>query len=118
MPQPQPTRAAPQRQKIYDAVKQIPRGKVATYGHIALLAGIPNGARQVGYALAALDDLMPPKQTVPWQRVVNRKGEISYSFSRGGGDDVQRMMLEEEGVVFDKEGRIALARFLWHNDNP
>jgi methylated-DNA-protein-cysteine methyltransferase-like protein len=112
MPHPQPTRAA-----IYDAVKQIPRGKVASYGQVALWADIPNGARQVGYALAALEDLLPPQQSVPWQRVVNRKGEISYSFSRGGGDDLQRQMLEAEGIVFDANGTIDLARFGWDREN-
>jgi methylated-DNA-protein-cysteine methyltransferase-like protein len=102
------TRAA-----IYRVVKRIPRGKVATYGQVAALAEIQSGARQVGYALAALSETLPPKQTVPWQRVVNRKGEISYSFARGGGDDLQRAMLEAEGVVFDAAGRIDLAQFLW-----
>ena len=86
---------------------------MATYGQVAMLAGNLRGARQVGYALAAINGLLPPKCKTPWQRVVNRLGEISYSASRGGGDDLQRIMLEEEGVVFDTEGRIELARFLW-----
>ncbi|MCA3243952.1 MAG: MGMT family protein [Alphaproteobacteria bacterium] len=105
----------PSRQAIYAAVKHIPKGKVATYGQIAQLAGIPNGARQVGYALAALDgaNLIASAQNVPWQRVVNRLGEISYSFSRGGGDDLQRLLLEAEGVEFNAAGTIDLARFGW-----
>ncbi len=103
------------REAIYAAVKQIPKGKVATYGQIARLAGIPNGARQVGYALSALDgaNLFKPDQPIPWQRVVNRLGEISYSFSRGGGDDLQRALLESEGIVFDAAGKIDLGVYLW-----
>lgn len=108
----------PTRQAIYAAVRQIPKGKVATYGQIALLAGIPNGARQVGYALAALEEtnLIASAQTTPWQRVVNRHGEISYSFSRGGGDDLQRLLLEAEGVKFNAAGTIDLTRFGWVPD--
>ena len=105
---PHPTRAA-----IYAVVKRIPKGKVATYGQVALLAGMPNGARQVGYALNALDGLLPPHNKVPWQRVINRMGEISYSAGRGGHDDIQRVLLEAEGVVFDAAGKIDLQRFRW-----
>lgn len=114
-----PSQPHPSRQAIYAAVQQIPKGKVATYGQIALLAGIPRGARQVGYALAALDgaNLVPSPNNVPWQRVVNRHGEISYSFSRGGGDDLQRLLLEAEGVAFNAEGTIDLATFGWDVDN-
>ncbi len=105
----------PTRQAIYAAVQQIPQGKVATYGQIALLAGIPNGARQVGYALAALDgaNLIANAQNIPWQRVVNRHGEISYSFSRGGGDDLQRVLLEAEGIEFSSSGTIDMNRWGW-----
>jgi methylated-DNA-protein-cysteine methyltransferase-like protein len=121
MPKTAPTTPTPPqkgpntRQAIYQAVQQIPKGKVATYGQIARLAGIPNGARQVGYALAALDgaNLFKPDQPIPWQRVVNRMGEISYSFSRGGGDDLQRLLLESEGIVFDAAGKIDLGVYLW-----
>ncbi|NBV54927.1 MAG: MGMT family protein, partial [Proteobacteria bacterium] len=94
------------RQRVYAVVRKIPKGKVATYGQVARLAGAPAAARQVGYALAAINGLLPPTCKTPWQRVVNRLGEISYSLSRGGGDDLQRVMLEDEGVVFDKDGKI------------
>ncbi len=110
-----PEQPPPRRQAIYAVVRQIPKGKVATYRQVAQQAGIPNGARQVGYALAALEgpNLIATAQTVPWQRVVNRHGEISYSFARGGGDDLQRLLLLDEGITFDAAGRIDLAVFGW-----
>lgn len=92
---------------IYAVVRRIPRGRVATYGQVARLAGRPRGARQVGYALAALDD-----PGVPWHRVVNAKGRISPR-RRPGADEFQRILLEDEGVAFDDDGRICLARFGW-----
>jgi methylated-DNA-protein-cysteine methyltransferase-like protein len=93
--------------RIYAAVCRIPRGKVATYGQIAQLAGLPGHARQVGYALSALDD-----PSVPWHRVINAKGEISPR-SGGGGDELQQLRLEDEGVVFDRNGRVRLERYRW-----
>jgi TDG/mug DNA glycosylase family protein len=93
--------------RVYDAVRRIPRGKVATYGQIARLAGIPRHARQVGYALAALRG-----DEVPWQRVINAKGEVSAR-AEPGWEEVQRRLLEREGVVFDARGRVSLARFGW-----
>jgi methylated-DNA-protein-cysteine methyltransferase-like protein len=92
--------------EIYAIVRRVPRGRVATYGLIARLAGIPRHARRVGYALAALRE-----DGVPWHRVVNAKGEISLRRTAGYAE--QRGLLEREGVVFDAEGRIDLARFQW-----
>jgi methylated-DNA-protein-cysteine methyltransferase-like protein len=97
------------RKRIYEVVKRIPEGRVATYGQIAKLAGLPNGARQVGYALAALYGT----SDVPWQRVVNAKGEISPRADPAGHEDLQRRLLEGEGVTFDPRGRIALGRYRW-----
>jgi methylated-DNA-protein-cysteine methyltransferase-like protein len=94
--------------RIYAAVKKIPKGKVVTYGQIAVLAGMPRAARQVGYALHAL----PHGSRVPWHRVVNHQGRISLR-SSGGHDQWQRVLLEEEGVEFDTANRIALSRFQW-----
>ena len=94
--------------RIYSMVRRIPKGRVATYGQIACLAGIPRQPRQIGYALAALRDHHP----VPWHRVVNSKGEISQR-SEPGFEERQRILLESEGVVFDVTGRISLSRFLW-----
>jgi methylated-DNA-protein-cysteine methyltransferase-like protein len=94
-------------ERIYDAVRSIPRGRVAGYGEVARLAGLPNAARQVGYALHALRD----PSDVPWHRVVNARGEISPRAS--GYHLPQRRLLEREGVRFDARGRIDLAAFGW-----
>lgn len=94
--------------RIYTVVRKIPRGKVSTYGRVAKLAGIPGHARQVGYAMHAL----PVGTPVPWQRVVNAKGEISRR-SRGGGELTQRILLEREGIRFTARNRIDLARHGW-----
>lgn len=95
-------------QAIYEMVCSIPEGRVATYGQIARLVNRPNGARQVGYALAAL----PEDNEVPWHRVVNVKGEISHRNSNGH-EDYQRILLEEEGVEFSVQGRIYMQQFAW-----
>jgi len=92
-------------ERIYEVVERIPEGRVATYGQIAHLAGIPKGARQVGYAMAALGR-GTPRPGVPWHRVVNAKGESSI-----GGEQVTR--LEAEGVVFNGRGRIDLKAYGW-----
>ncbi|MGH9361218.1 MAG: MGMT family protein [Thermoanaerobaculia bacterium] len=95
--------------RIYALVRQIPGGRVATYGQVAALAGIPGGARQVGYALHAL----PDGADVPWQRVINARGEVSARSSGGWAEGYQRHVLEEEGVAFDRRGRVDLDRFRW-----
>jgi len=92
-------------ERIYETVKLVPAGRVATYGQIAALVGIPNGARQVGYALASLGRGRP-RPDVPWHRVVNAKGE-----SRIGKEQVSR--LAAEGIRFDPSGRIDLGEFGW-----
>ncbi|WP_281376730.1 MGMT family protein [Geomonas paludis] len=93
---------------IYAVVSQIPKGQVATYGQVAALAGLPGRARQVGYALSALND-----PSVPWHRVINAKGEISLRSGGSDGDDLQRLRLEDEGVGFDSHGRIPLHIYRW-----
>lgn len=93
---------------IWSAVKRIPRGRVATYGQIAELAGLEGHARQVGYALHSL----PERSDVPWHRVINAKGEISPR-SAGDSHELQRMLLESEGVGVDERGRIDLKRYRW-----
>ena len=95
------------RERIYAAVRQIPYGKVATYGQIALIAGRCT-ARMVGNALAGLSN----GEDVPWQRVINRMGKIS-PHGAGFGSAMQRALLEEEGVEFDAQGRIDFRRFGW-----
>jgi methylated-DNA-protein-cysteine methyltransferase-like protein len=94
--------------RIYSVVRRIPRGRVASYGQIARLAGLASHARLVGYAMAAL----PDDSRVPWQRVVNARGRVSPRRSPGP-DALQRALLEREGVRFDASGRIDLARFGW-----
>ncbi len=94
-------------EEIYALVRQIPPGKVATYGQIAALVGGCT-ARMVGYAMAAT----PESSGVPWQRVINYKGKISpHGF--GYGSALQRVLLEEEGIVFDEQERIDMQRFGW-----
>jgi len=93
--------------RIYAAVRRVPRGKVATYGQIATIAGLKGHARQVGYALHALK----ASTGVPWQRIINAKGMISLGPMRGGVS--QRLLLEAEGVTFDAGGRVSLAKFGW-----
>jgi len=95
-------------ERIYAVVRQIPEGRVATYGQVAALAGLPGHARQVGYALHALKE----GSEVPWQRVINAKGEVSLR-AEAGWDNFQRHLLEEEGVAFDERGRVDLERERW-----
>lgn len=92
---------------IFEVVRSIPRGRVASYGQIASVVGRCSPL-MVGYAMAAV----PFDSDVPWHRVVNRKGMIS-SRGDGDGEKIQRILLEAEGVHFDKKGRIDLNRVWW-----
>ena len=94
--------------KIYEVVKQIPYGKVATYGQIARLCGNPHLSQIVGYALHA----NPSPDTIPCFRVVNRFGKTSCAFAFGGSN-VQRQLLENEGIEFDSDGCVKLEKYLW-----
>jgi methylated-DNA-protein-cysteine methyltransferase-like protein len=95
--------------KIYAAIRRIPAGQVATYGQIAEVAGLPKQPRLVGYALFQ----QQVDADLPWHRVVNAKGEISYSPARRNADQLQRVLLEAEGVVFNERGRIDLSKYRW-----
>jgi methylated-DNA-protein-cysteine methyltransferase-like protein len=95
------------RARIYAVVRRIPRGCVATYGDVAAAAGVPGHARQVGYALASLGD----DSDVPWHRVVNARGTISPRSADRGAEQIQRALLEGEGVRFEAGGRIDLTTF-------
>jgi methylated-DNA-protein-cysteine methyltransferase-like protein len=95
-------------QQIYAVVRRIPRGRVATYGQIADLAGLAGHARQVGYALHAL----PPETAVPWHRVVNAQGGISRR-AMPGEELAQRQLLLKEGVPLDGRGRVRLSQVRW-----
>lgn len=94
-------------ERFYAVVRRIPRGRVATYGQVAELAGLPGRARQVGYALAALRT----STAVPWHRVVNAAGAISLTPLHGGL--TQRLLLGREGVRFDAAGRVSLDQVRW-----
>jgi methylated-DNA-protein-cysteine methyltransferase-like protein len=94
--------------RIYAVVRRIPRGRGATYGQVASLAGLAGGARQVGYALHAL----PGDSGAPWQRVINARGEVSPR-SEPGMEALQRRLLEAEGVVFDVRGQVDLRSYGW-----
>lgn len=94
--------------KVVDIIKIVPRGRVATYGQIADYAGFRGAARQVAYVLHSSSE----KENLPWHRVINKNGGISLK--RGAGYELQKKLLEDEGVCFGIDDRIDLARFLWH----
>ena len=93
--------------QILDIVKRIPKGKVATYGQIAIIAGTQN-PRLVGYALATLKE----STDIPWFRVINSKGQISFS-EQSDGFKIQYSLLQNEGIIFDVKNRIDLKQFGW-----
>lgn len=106
---------------IWKTVTRIPRGRVATYGQIARMSGMPGGARTVGWAMHAV----PPGarvggRPVPWHRVINARGTISPRPATGAGEGPagQERRLRKEGVVFGPGGRIDLARHLWRGNPP
>lgn len=96
--------------EIYDWVRRVPEGKVATYGQVAGLVGRCS-ARQVGYAMAALQD----GAEVPWHRVINSRGRISLR-TGSEGHRLQRILLEAEGIDFAADGSIDLAQYLWDGE--
>ena len=97
---------------FYRVVRRIPRGRVTTYGQVALLAGKARAARQVGFALAALRGA---KHRVPWQRVLGARprARAAVTILDPMGAAVQRALLEKEGVAFDDRGFVSLERFGW-----
>ncbi len=95
-------------ESVYNVVKQIPEGKVTTYGKIAALIGKPRASRQVGWAL----HVNPAPGVIPCHRVVNRFGELAQGFAFGGRE-VQRKLLENEGVVVDENFCVNLDKFGW-----
>ena len=111
-PRPKPTNGAYDR--IYAVVRRIPRGRVATYGQIAAIAGYPHAPRVAGYALHALPDGTP----LPWHRVVGAGGRLSLARLSHDGATTQRMRLEREGVRFEARGRVALERHRWKRGAP
>jgi len=92
---------------IYEVVKRIPYGRVATYGQIAAIAGNPRWARVVGYALHA----NPDPAHIPCFRVVNRNGEVSKAFAFGG-ENMQIQLLQADGIDV-KDGKVDLSKYQW-----
>ncbi len=95
-------------EKIYEQVRKIPRGKVATYGQIAMLAGNPRWARAVGYALHA----NPDPASIPCYRVVNRFGGLAPAFAFGGLDK-QAELLRADGIEVREDNTVDLEQYLW-----
>ena len=94
--------------EVYEAVKKIPCGKVATYGQIAALIGRPRAARQVGWAL----HINPEPYVIPCHRVVNRMGALAPAFAFGGRE-IQKSLLEAEGVEVGEDFTVDLNKYLW-----
>lgn len=94
--------------RIYEVVRRVPRGRVATYGQVARLAGLPRHARLVGYALHRVE----PEDRVPWHRVLNAQGRVSAR-AVPGAERLQEELLREEGVELDLGGRVDLRRYRW-----
>jgi len=95
-------------ERVVEIIKEIPEGKVMTYGQIARLAGSPRGARQVVRVLHTLSE----KYKLPWHRVVNIKGEISINDYES--HNIQKMFLESEGIRFNDQNSINLNEFQYH----
>jgi len=98
---------------VYRIVREIPRGRVMTYGQIATILGAPRAARAVGYALRA----STRHDDVPWQRVINSRGRISAK-NEVERPMIQRMLLEAEGLVFDDNGAVDLKTCRWEPKAP
>ena len=109
----EPSRGAGTHGRILAVVSRIPRGRVATYGQVAALAGLPRQPRLVGYALSAL----PEGSAVPWQRVVNAQGRVSPRSGGRESDRLQRLLLEKEGVRFSAAGAIPFDRYRWRPES-
>ncbi len=92
---------------VYEIVKQIPRGKVMSYGQVARAAGFPRKAREVGWAL----HVNPDPEHIPCHRVVNREGRVSPAFVFGG-ENMQVALLKSEGVEFDENGLVKRSFFV------
>lgn len=95
--------------RLLDIIKNIPYGRVITYGRVAEIAGNPRAARQVAWVLNAYSN-----NNLPWHRIINSKGMISLK--RGQGFEIQKVMLEEEGIFVDDKGRINLQKYIWNGE--
>lgn len=98
-------------EQVYEIIKQIPKGKVVTYGQVAYALGNPRAARQVGYAL----HVNPTPKIIPCHRVVNRFGRLTPAFAFGG-QEAQAQLLRDEGVEVGEDFTVDLSRYLYHGD--
>lgn len=96
-------------ERVYGVVKEIPKGKVATYGQIAKILQSPRYSQVVGYALHS----NPDPKTIPCHRVVNREGQVCNGFAFGGAK-IQRELLEKEGIIFEADGTIDMQKYQWN----
>lgn len=99
--------------RVFEVVRRIPKGKVSTYGQVARLIGAPRSARYVGYALRANPEPGVDPDSIPCHRVVFKDGRMATGFAFGG-EEVQREMLEAEGIAFDDEGKVLMGEHLWN----
>lgn len=100
-------------QKVIQVVKSIPRGKVVSYGQVALYVGAPRAARQVGWILRSLDEQI----SIPWWRVVNNKGRISIQGNIHNDKTLQKKLLQTEGIDVDKDFTLDIAKYRFKADN-
>lgn len=100
-------------QRVWQVVHSIPAGRVATYGDVARLAGLPGAARRVGRSLR----MLPPGSRIPWHRVINASGRISLP-DGSASKYTQRERLEAEGILFRRSGSIDLSRYRWRPGEP
>lgn len=98
---------------VIENILKIPEGKVTTYGTIATLAGSPRRAREVGYILHSLTE----KHNLPWQRVINREGYISIRGNDINMKNLQKKLLEDEGIAVSEEFMIDLKKYGWWGDD-
>ena len=98
-------------ERVYEVIKQVPKGKVVTYGQVAYALGSPRAARQVGYAL----HVNPQPKIIPCHRVVNRFGRMAPAFAFGG-EEVQAQLLREEGVEVKEDFTVDLSKYLYQGN--
>ncbi len=98
-------------EKVWLLVAKVPKGKVVTYGQLAYLLDSPGAARTVGWAMHST----PENLDIPWHRVINSKGRISLDCGEHD-PNLQRVLLEQDGVVFDERGYVDLGTYQWHPD--
>ena len=99
-------------QQVYDVVRRIPCGRVASYGRVAALAGNPRASRAIGWAL----HINPQPCVIPCHRVVNREGRLAPAFAFGG-ENAQRHLLEAEGVRVSEEGYVDMKQYAWNGES-